>query len=422
MLAAKENTMWIKALSCFLSKFVHHGSLNVSFPDGKERRYGEPAAEPINIHLSEPSLSRRILLNPELALGEAYMDGTLTIENDDLYGFLELLIMNQRHQPNLLHYRWLAIFRVAIRWFTQLNRIQKSQKNVAHHYDLSGELYDLFLDADRQYSCGYYERLTDTLETAQENKKSLIAKKLLLSPEHTVLDIGSGWGGLSLFLARSFGAKVTGVTLSQEQFNISRARATNQHLEADVQFLLQDYRDVTGQFDRIVSVGMFEHVGVPHHQEYFETLSSLLKPDGVALVHSIGRTDGPGATNPWIAKHIFPGGYSPALSEMMLAIEKSGLCVTDIEVWRLHYAQTLRDWRSRFEVNLDRARQLYDDRFCRMWRFYLVTSELAFQLNGHVVFQVQLAKKQDSVPLTREYLADKVSATMAHDTETISDV
>jgi len=403
--------MWIRALSSLLSKFVQHGSINVSFPNGKERRYGEPSAEPIRVHLSEPSLPRRILLNPELILGEAYMDGTLTIENDDLYGFLELLIVNLKNQPNLLHYRWLAIFRVATRWFAQLNRIKKAHKNVAHHYDLSGELYDLFLDADRQYSCAYYESAGDTLETAQENKKSLIAKKLLLSPEHKVLDIGSGWGGLSLFLARSFGAKVTGVTLSQEQFNISRARAANQRLDTDVQFLLQDYRDVTGQFDRIVSVGMFEHVGVPNYQEYFETISSRLKSDGVALVHTIGRTDGPSATNPWIAKHIFPGGYSPALSEMMLAVEKSGLCVTDVEVWRLHYAQTLRDWRSRFEVNLDRARQLYDDRFCRMWRFYLVVSELAFELNNHVVFQVQLAKKQDSVPLTREYLAEKVAAT-----------
>lgn len=389
--------------------------MNVSFPDGKEKRYGEPSAEPIIIHLSESSLPRQILINPELALGEAYMDGTLTIENDNLYGFLELLIVNQRHQPSLLHYRWLAIFRVATRWFAQFNRIQKSHENVAHHYDLSGEFYDLFLDADRQYSCGYYENSTDTLETAQENKKSLIAKKLLLSPEHTVLDIGSGWGGLSLFLAKSFHANVTGITLSQEQFNIANARATKQHSDADVQFILQDYRAVSGQFDRIVSVGMFEHVGVPHYREYFETLSSRLKSDGVALVHTIGRTDGSGATNPWIAKHIFPGGYSPALSEILLAIEKSGLCVTDIEVWRLHYAKTLRDWRSRFEVNLDRARQLYDDRFCRMWRFYLVTSELAFQLNDHVVFQVQLAKKQDSVPLTREYLADKVSPKMAHD-------
>lgn len=406
--------MWVRILDWFLSQLIQEGSLNVSFPNGEEKKYGEPSDRSISIQLNDTPLPRRILLNPELAIGEAYMDETLTIADDDLHGFLELLIVNQKNHPNLLHYRWLMVFRVAIRWFSQLNRAERARKNVTHHYDLSGEFYDLFLDADRQYSCAYYENPTDTLESAQANKKTIIAKKLLLEPGQKVLDIGSGWGGLSLHIARSFGAKVTGVTLSTEQYNISNARAEKLSTDADIQFLLQDYRAVSGQFDRIVSVGMFEHVGVPHYGEFFDTLSSRLKDDGVALLHTIGRSDGPGATNPWIAKYIFPGGYSPALSEMLAAAEKSGLCVTDVEVWRLHYAKTLYDWRLRFEENIDQVRRLYDDRFCRMWRFYLVASELAFQVNDHVVFQVQLAKQPDAVPLTREYLTQTTFKEMEH--------
>lgn len=406
--------MWVRILDWFLSQLIQEGSLNVSFPNGEEKKYGEPSDRSISIQLNDTPLPRRILLNPELAIGEAYMDETLTIADDDLHSFLELLIVNQKNHPNLLHYRWLMVFRVAIRWFSQLNRTERARKNVIHHYDLSGEFYDLFLDADRQYSCAYYENLTDTLETAQANKKTIIAKKLLLEHGQKVLDIGSGWGGLSLHIARSFGAKVTGVTLSTEQYNISNARAEKLTTDANVQFLLQDYRAVSGQFDRIVSVGMFEHVGLPHYGEFFDTLSSRLKDDGVALLHTIGRSDGPGATNPWIAKYIFPGGYSPALSELLAAAEKSGLCVTDVEVWRLHYAKTLYDWRLRFEENLDQVRQLYDDRFCRMWRFYLVASELAFQVNDHVVFQVQLAKQLDAVPLTREYLTQTTFKEMEH--------
>lgn len=406
--------MWVRILDWFLSQLIQEGSLNVSFPNGEEKKYGEPSDRSISIQLNDTPLPRRILLNPELAIGEAYMDETLAIADDDLHGFLELLIVNQKNHPNLLHYRWLMVFRVAIRCFSQLNRAERARKNVTHHYDLSGEFYDLFLDADRQYSCAYYENPTDTLESAQANKKTIIAKKLLLEPGQKVLDIGSGWGGLSLHIALSFGAKVTGVTLSTEQYNISNARAEKLSTDADIQFLLQDYRAVSGQFDRIVSVGMFEHVGLPHYGEFFDTLSSRLKDDGVALLHTIGRSDGPGATNPWIAKYIFPGGYSPALSEMLAAAEKSGLCVTDVEVWRLHYAKTLYDWRLRFEENIDQVSRLYDDRFCRMWRFYLVASELAFQVNDHVVFQVQLAKQPDAVPLTREYLTQTMFKEMEH--------
>lgn len=279
--------------------------------------------------------------------------------------------------------------------------------NVVHHYDLSGALYDLFLDADRQYSCAYFREANDTLESAQTNKITLIASKLLLTPEQRILDIGCGWGGLGLHLARSHGVHVTGVTLSNEQYKIAEERARTEDLSDRVQFRLQDYRDVVGTFDRIVSVGMFEHVGVPHYKEFFAALRDRLKDDGVALLHTIGRTDGPGATNPWIANYIFPGGYSPALSEILAIAEQSGLYVTDVEVWRLHYAQTLKEWRNRFEANLDRAQSIYDERFCRMWRFYLVASEVAFRHNHHVVFQIQLAKKQDAVPITRDYLTSR---------------
>jgi cyclopropane-fatty-acyl-phospholipid synthase len=286
----------------------------------------------------------------------------------------------------------------------QFNPAGRSRANVAHHYDLSGALYDLFLDADRQYSCAYFARPGMTLEQAQEAKKAHIAAKLLLEPGMRVLDIGCGWGGMALTLARRHGARVLGVTLSQEQHRVATERARAAELSGQVEFRLADYRSVEGTFDRILSVGMFEHVGVPHYRTYFRTLCDRLAPDGVALVHTIGRAAPPGATNPWIAKYIFPGGYCPALSEVAAAVEKEGLWQTDIEVWRLHYAETLRHWHDRFMANIDTARALYDERFCRMWRFYLVASELTFRLNRQCVFQIQLARRQDAVPLTRDYL------------------
>jgi cyclopropane-fatty-acyl-phospholipid synthase len=276
---------------------------------------------------------------------------------------------------------------------------------VAHHYDLSGALYDLFLDADKQYSCAYFRDPGMTLEEAQAAKKALIAAKLRLEPGMRVLDIGSGWGGLALTLARDHGARVTGVTLSEEQLKVSRARAAAAGLEGQVDFHLRDYRAVTGQFDRIVSVGMFEHVGVPHYATFFATAARLLAPDGVMLLHTIGRNAPPAATSPWITKYIFPGGYVPSLSEVAAPIEASGLWLTDLEVWRLHYAETLRAWQRRFEANIDAVRALYDERFCRMWRFYLVASEMSFRAGRQCVFQLQLAHRQDAVPLTRAYLS-----------------
>ena len=396
--------MWTRLLSIFLKRLIRQGRLVVAYPDGRSIGYGDGSTSVVTMRLHARSLPRRLLINPDLALGEAYMDGTLTVDQNDLYGLIELLVVNLRCQPDVWHHRWLANLRRLCRRLAQFNPAARARRNVAHHYDLSGELYDLFLDADRQYSCAYFREAGDTLETAQRNKKALIATKLLLAPEQRVLDIGCGWGGLGLHLARDHGARVTGVTLSQEQHKIAEQRAQTEGLGDRAQFCLQDYRDIGGTFDRIVSVGMFEHVGIPHYKEFFATLRDRLKDDGVALLHMIGRADGPGATNPWIANYIFPGGYSPALSEVLAIVEQSGLYVTDVEVWRLHYAKTLKEWRNRFEANLDRIRSIYDERFCRMWRFYLVASEVAFRHNGHVVFQIQLAKKQDAVPLTRDYL------------------
>jgi cyclopropane-fatty-acyl-phospholipid synthase len=271
-------------------------------------------------------------------------------------------------------------------------------------FPLSDQLYDLFLDDDRQYSCGYFTGPTDDINRAQLDKKRHLAAKLRLTPGMRVLDIGSGWGGLALHLANAGASDVTGITLSKEQLKVSRERAERAGLAARVRFEFCDYRELTGQFDRVVSVGMFEHVGVNHYPAFFAKLKSLLTDDGIAVLHSIGRMDGPGATNPWIRKYIFPGGYSPALSEVLPGIERQGLWTTDIEILRLHYAQTLRLWRQRFEANRERIAALYDERFCRMWEFYLIGSELAFRHGGHMVFQIQLAKRQDAVPLTRDYI------------------
>ena len=396
--------MWARFLSPFLSRLIKRGSLVAIYPDGRSVRYGDAASSPVTVRFQTRSLLRRLFLNPELALGEAYMDGTLTIDSDDIYGLVELLVVNLALEPKVGHYHRLASFRQLYRSLAQFNPAARARSNVAHHYDLSGALYDLFLDTDRQYSCAYFRHPDDSLEEAQESKKSLIAAKLLLEPGQRVLDVGCGWGGLALHLAREHGARVTGITLSQEQYKIAEERVRAAGLAGRAGFRLQDYRQTDRMFDRIVSVGMFEHVGVPHFEEFFTMLRDRLSDDGVALLHTIGRADGPGTTNPWIAKYIFPGGYSPALSEILTCVERSGLYVTDIEVWRLHYAETLKAWRQRFEANLDQVREIYDDRFCRMWRFYLVLSELAFRQNGHVVFQIQLAKRQDTVPLTRDYL------------------
>lgn len=411
--------MWTRLLDGALSRLIETGTLHVRLPDNRLLSFGDGREPVISVALSDWTALRRLVLNPDLAVGEMYMEGRLTVEDDDLRGLLTLAIVNMARQPRQIWFQRIAtLFRSARRRVSQFNPVGKARENVAHHYDLSGELYSLFLDADQQYSCAYFRDPSDTLEQAQSNKKHHIARKLLIEPGMKVLDIGCGWGGLALTLARDYGARVVGVTLSKEQHSVAVARVREAGLEDKIDIRLQDYRHVDEQFDRIVSVGMFEHVGVPHYDEYFSHVRDKLKEDGIALIHTIGRTTPPGMTNPWVLKYIFPGGYCPAMSETMQAVEHQNLVVTDVEVWRLHYAETLKHWYDRFMANIDRVRALYDDRFCRMWRYYLIASELTFRLNGQVVFQFQLSRDQQAVPLTRDYLySDELSAHMRHAAE-----
>ena len=410
--------MWNSILDAYLSHLFKKGDLRVAFPDGTIRAYGNGNTPRVAVTLHDAALARRIVVSPDMAVGEAYMDGRLSIENDDLHGFLELAIHNMAQAGLPWFRRPMVALRHLGRCLQQFNPAPRSRRNVAHHYDLSGALYDLFLDADRQYSCAYFARPDMTLEEAQEAKKHHIARKLLIEPGMKVLDIGCGWGGMGLTLARDYGAEVLGVTLSREQHSLACARAEKAGLAGKARFRLMDYRDVTGTFDRIVSVGMFEHVGVPHYREYFRNVRARLNEDGIALVHTIGRCEPPGTTSPWIAKYIFPGGYVPSMSEALRAIEEQHIHTTDIEVWRLHYAETLRHWHDRFMANIDAARALYDDRFCRMWRYYLVACEQTFRFNRQVVFQFQLAPKQVNVPLTRNYLyASEATGDMRHAAE-----
>ncbi|MDJ0826130.1 MAG: cyclopropane-fatty-acyl-phospholipid synthase family protein [Rhodobacter sp.] len=396
--------MWESFFDRMARTIVQRGALTVTYPNGTSQSYGDGTGTPAHIRLRDETTMRRLILNPELAVGECYMDGGLTIDDDDLRGFLAVVLRNTSRGRNTGIQIWLGRLRTLIRTARQWNPMGTAQRNVAHHYDLSGALYDLFLDTDKQYSCAYFRDPGDTLEAAQAQKKAHIAGKLLIEPGMRVLDIGCGWGGLGLTLARDHGAQVLGVTLSEEQHKIATARAEAEGLSDRVEFRLADYRTVTDRFDRVVSVGMFEHVGVPHYREYFNNVRARLTDDGIALIHTIGRTSPPGHTSPWIAKYIFPGGYIPSLSEVMKAVEREGLYTCDIEVWRLHYAETLRNWEERFSANRDRVAELYDDRFCRMWRFYLIASEMTFRHNNQCVFQFQLARRQEAVPLTRDYL------------------
>jgi len=401
--------MWDRLLDRLLRRLVREGCLTLTFYDGTTRSYGGPKGPRVRVNLHDSALSGRLVRTPDMALGEAYTNGTLTIGDDDLPALLALLMQNvAKGRADGWRYP-LAWMQRALHRLRQVTPAYRARQNVAHHYDLSGALYDLFLDADRQYSCACFRSPQDSLEQAQAQKKAHIAAKLCLAPGQRVLDIGCGWGGMAITLARDYGAKVLGVTLSQEQYSVATARAAEAGLSDRIDIRLTDYRAVTGTFDRIVSVGMFEHVGLPHYGEYFTQVRNRLHPDGVALIHTIGRPGPPGVTSPWITKYIFPGGYVPALSEVMPAIQNSGLYTTDIEVWRLHYADTLCHWRARFEANIDRVRALYDERFCRMWRYYLVASEMTFRHHRQCVFQIQLTHRQDAVPLTRDYLYRPVS-------------
>jgi cyclopropane-fatty-acyl-phospholipid synthase len=395
--------------AALLARFITHGRLRVQWPDGSTRDFaGPPGSGPAAaMRIADARTIRRLVLNPALALGEAYMDGTLIPLGCTIYDVLDVLMLNlMRNQARHPALRASAVLRRLRRRLDQFNPAPRARRNVAHHYDLDGRLYSLFLDRDRQYSCAYFPRGDETLEAAQAAKKRHIAAKLRLDrPGLEVLDIGCGWGGMALTLARDYGARVTGITLSVEQHEAARKRAEAEGLAGQVRFELRDYRAMTGRFDRIVSVGMFEHVGVDHYRAFFDTMHRLLAPDGVALLHAIGRNEGPGGTNPWLTKYIFPGGYCPALSETLAASERAGLLVTDIEILRLHYAETLRHWRRRFAANHDTIASIYDERFCRMFEFYLSGCELSFRRENMMVFQIQYAHTQDAVPLTRDYIA-----------------
>lgn len=395
-------------LAQVLARIVSEGQLTIVDETGRLHQIkGAKAGPAVTMRVHDWWTGIRLALRPRLALGEAYMDGRLTVEQGDLYDLLDLLGRNMTAVDSTAMMRWSYTLQRWLRVLEQYNPVGKAQKNVAHHYDLKGELYDFFLDPDRQYSCAYFKTGNESLEMAQADKKLHIASKLLLKPGQKVLDIGSGWGGMGLYLARSFDVDVTGVTLSREQHGMSNRRATEAGIADRVRFKLIDYREEPGRYDRIVSVGMFEHVGAAHYLEYFRKVKDLLTDDGVMLLHSIGRMEPPGGTNTWLRKYIFPGGYTPALSEVLSAIEKAGLWVTDIEILRLHYAETLRHWRQRFLANRERIKEMagYDDRFCRMWEFYLAGCEVAFRYMQQMVFQIQIARRQDAVPLVRDYMA-----------------
>ncbi|WP_095206483.1 cyclopropane-fatty-acyl-phospholipid synthase family protein [Granulibacter bethesdensis] len=392
-------------LDRILTRIVRTGHLEVRFSDGEIRQYGAGSSPSASMVLRSPQAERRLTLNPMLAMGELYMEGELETQGCTIYDLLNVLTRDCLDIGQPLIIRQLNMLRQARKRLDQFNPAGRSRRNVAHHYDLDGRLYAQFLDQDRQYSCAYFPTGQETLEEAQSLKKRHIAAKLKLDrPDLDVLEIGSGWGGMALYLARHHGARVTGLTLSTEQLDVSRQRAAEAGLSDRVRFELMDYRAWRQPADRIVSVGMFEHVGIGHYQTFFETVRDRLRPDGIALIHAIGRADGPGATNPWIAKYIFPGGYSPALSEVLPAVEKSGLWTTDIEILRLHYALTLSHWRQRFQEARPTITSLYDERFSRMFEFYLAGCELAFRNMGHIVWQLQVSKSLTALPLTRDYM------------------
>ncbi len=395
-------------LSRILRELIVEGELTVIDAGGKKHHFkGSIDGPSVTIHFHDRVLPFRALFAPSMALGEGYMDGRLTIEDGgSIYDFLALVARNLEKVGDHPLHSFSERLSMMFRRLHQYNPVHRSKENVAHHYDLSGELYDLFLDQDKQYSCAYFESPGDDIDTAQTNKRRHIAAKLRLDKGQKVLDIGCGWGGMGLYIAQESGAEVTGITLSEEQHKIANERAEKLGLTDRAQFNLQDYRHQTGTFDRIVSVGMFEHVGVGHFREFFGKVHEVLADDGVMLLHTIGRSGPPSVTDAWIRKYIFPGGYIPALSEVMPTIERAGLVATDIEFLGPHYAETLKAWRERFVEKWDEAAKLYDEKFCRMWEFYLAGSEISFRYMGMTVFQIQLCKHRSAVPLTRNYISE----------------
>ncbi|MGI8840793.1 MAG: class I SAM-dependent methyltransferase [Caulobacteraceae bacterium] len=398
-------------IEAYLKDMFHDGSLEVRLPGGRRIVAGDGSPPTVAISIADRLSVARIVARPSLGVGEAYMNGKLTFERGGIHDLVEIASRNTAHRlggprPGRLERAWGRLMR-------ERNERRSARRNVAHHYDLSLDLYRAFLDDDLQYSCAYFEHPDATLDEAQGAKKRHIAAKLALSEGQKILDIGCGWGGLALSLAGWSAVKVDGVTLSTEQFAQATARAEAAGLAGQVRFSLTDYRDVAGPYDRIVSVGMFEHVGRPNYQAFFDKIAALLADDGVALIHSIGRAEGPSSTDPFTGKYIFPGGYIPALSEVLPAVERAGLRVADIEILRLHYAYTLDLWRRRFLANRERVTSLYDERFCRMWEYYLCGAEMGFRYGGHMNFQLQLTKRVDALPITRLYIDETERALAA---------
>jgi cyclopropane-fatty-acyl-phospholipid synthase len=388
-----------------LKSFVRVGRLEVVDAEGGRHVFGGTAPGPaVTMKLSDPTLYRSLFFNPELAAGEAYMDGRMSFPDSSLREFLTLFSINRRALGSYPLQKALRSVSRGLKRFQQANPVGRAQQNVSHHYDIGNELYRMFLDEGMFYSCAVFESDDDTLEQAQRSKCRLIAAKLRLEPGMRVLDIGSGWGGLAIYLAKVAGVEVTGVTLSREQHALAVERAERAGVSDKVRFQLMDYRHLDQRFDRIVSVGMFEHVGVGHYAEFFAKVNALMPDDGLMLLHSIGHMSPPGTASPWLRKYIFPGAYSPALSEVFPAVENNSLWVTDLEFLRVHYANTLLHWHRRFEANRAAIAKLYDERFCRMWEFYLVSAEMMFRTGSQLVFHMQLSRNRDAAPLTRDYI------------------
>jgi len=392
-------------LVSFLNNLFKKGGFVLIDANSKKYIIGAPdKTKPLTIKLVNKNLHYKLLINPDLYLGEAYTDGSLTIENGSISDFLELAFKNiGRNKINTSGYL-LKKIKGTIRYLTNFNFAKRSKKNVSHHYDISDDLYELFLDSKKQYSCGYFKNDNDTLETAQNNKINHIIKKLNLKPNQKVLDIGSGWGYLAIEIAKQSKCEVTGITLSENQYRYANAKAKEYNLENQVRFKLADYRNLKEKFDRVVSVGMFEHVGRKFYKTFFKQVANLLNDNGLALIHTIGSVKQPRDPQPWVTKYIFPGGYTPSISEVTGPIEKSGLIISDLEVLRMHYAHTLRNWKERCVKNKSKIIEMFDEKFFRMWEFYLASCEMTFKWGDQVVFQFQLTKDLTTAPNTRDYI------------------
>ena len=389
----------------FLNGLVKEDGFELVDANSKSYLIGKPKKEnPIKFKILDKKLHWKLLLNPDLYLGEAYTNGSIVIENGTLTEFLDIALKNVGRQSTNSITHALGRFRRVYRYITNFNLIGKSKENVAHHYDISNKFYDLFLDEKRQYSCAYFKNEDDTLEVAQNNKIDHIIKKLNLKPNQKVLDIGSGWGSLAIEIAKKTKCEVTGITLSENQYKYSLNKVKENNLENQVQFKLADYRNLREKYDRIVSVGMFEHVGRKFYKTFFRQVNNLLNYDGLALIHTIGSINGPRDPQPWITKYIFPGGYTPSMSEITGPVEKSGLIISDLEVLRMHYAHTLRNWKERCIKNKTKIIEMFDEKFFRMWEFYLASCEMKFKWGDQVVFQFQLTKDLTAAPNTRDYI------------------